>query len=149
MKRFILIFGLAIAPLLASAAAQSYEEYVERQRDLTVISAIFGEMHHIRRTCDPRYEADVWRERMKQLITLEEPDEQFREQLVAQFNDGYRKAQRAFSGCDRRARDYAAARAAQGEGIIRRLTASLEEEEQFVDGPLLIQPDAQPVTVND
>lgn len=148
MKRVFFIIGLVFAPLFAQA--QDYEAYVERQRDLTVISAIFGELHHIRRTCDPRYEADVWRERMKRLISLEEPDEQFREQLVAQFNDGYRKAQRAFPGCDRRARDYAAARAAQGEDIVRRLTAALEEEEEpFVEGPLLIQPEAQPLSVND
>lgn len=148
MKRVFLIIGLVFTPLFAQA--QDYEAYVERQRDLTVISAIFGELHHIRRTCDPRYEADVWRERMKRLISLEEPDEQFREQLVAQFNDGYRKAQRAFPGCDRRARDYAAARAAQGEDIVRRLTAALEEEEDpFVEGPLLIQPEAQPLSVND
>lgn len=148
MKRVFLIIGLVFTPLFAQA--QDYEAYVERQRDLTVISAIFGELHHIRRTCDPRYEADVWRERMKRLISLEEPDEQFREQLVAQFNDGYRKAQRAFPGCDRRARDYAAARAAQGEDIVRRLTAALKEEEDpFVEGPLLIQPEAQPLSVND
>lgn len=148
---FIAGFGLALglAPLAAPAAAQEYEQYVERQRDLTLISALFGELHHLRRTCEPRDEADVWRERMKQLISLEEPEDRVRNQLVTQFNDGYRRAQRSFPSCDRRARDYAAARAAQGEGIVRRLAASLEEHEPYEDGPLLVQPQAEGYGVND
>jgi len=141
--------SFAITPLTVSAAAQDLEEYLERQRDLTVLSTLFGEMHHIRRTCEPRYEADVWRDRMKQLMSLEEPEEAVREKLVQQFNEGYRQAQRSFPSCDRRARDYAAARAAQGESIVRRLMAALEEEETFDTGPLLIQPEAPAIIVND
>lgn len=153
MKQPFLIAGLGLtlcfAPLAAPASAQDYEQYVERQRDLTVLSTIFGELHHIRRTCEPRYEADIWRERMKQLMTLEEPEEDVRDRLVAQFNDGYRRAQRSFPSCDRRARDYAASRAAQGEDIVRRLTASLHEEEPFEEGPILIQPQTEDFSVND
>ncbi|WDI31754.1 TIGR02301 family protein [Hyphococcus flavus] len=149
MKFRTLIAALCISSMASTTMAQDYEQYVERQRDLTVLAAVFGEMHHIRRICEPRYEADVWRERMKQLISLEEPEEQVRNQLVAQFNDGYRQAQRRFSGCDRRARDYAAARAAQGEGIVRRLTTSLEQEQSFDQGPLFIQPQTESLTVNE
>ncbi len=146
MTHRILIAGLfaalALSPLAASpAAAQDLEAYLERQRDLSLLSSLFGELHHIRRTCEPRYEADIWRDRMKKLITLEEPEEAMREKLVAQFNDGYRRAQRRFPGCSRDARDYAAARAATGDAIIRRLTASLEEEEPLTSGAFRVQPD--------
>ncbi|WP_425407981.1 TIGR02301 family protein [Hyphococcus sp.] len=141
--------ALCLSPVATPAAAQEYGAYMERQRDLTMLSALFGEMHHIRRSCEPRYEADVWRERMKQLISLEEPEEQVRTRLVSQFNEGYRRAQRSFPSCDRRARDYAAARAAQGEDVVRRLTAGLEEEQSFEQGPLLIQPQAENTGVTD
>lgn len=108
-----------------AAAAQDYETYQQRQRDLVGLSAVFGDLHHIRRYCDPRYEADVWRERMKRIIELEAPLPEAREEMVAAFNQAYRSAQRRFARCDRRARDYAAGRAAQGDEIVERLKAPL------------------------
>lgn len=129
---------------LGSAAAQDLETYQQRQRDLAALAELFGEMHHIRRTCEPRFEADVWRERMKQLIELEEPQAQEREALVQQFNKGYRGAQSRFPACDRRARDYAAARAAQGDAVVRRLSEALLEEDLAIASPYLITPPEPP-----
>ena len=122
----------------ANAGAQDLDRYLERQRDLAALSGIFGEMHHLRRTCELRLEADVWRERMKKLIALEEPQTNEREELVAKFNEGFRNVQRRFPSCDRRARDYAAARAAQGDEIVRRLrTQLLETKDDSVEGFVL------------
>lgn len=128
MKSIVaMLAAFAIAAGLSAAAAQNYETYQQRQRDLVGLSAVFGDLHHIRRYCDPRHEADVWRERMKNIIELEAPLPEAREEMVAAFNRAYRSAQRRFPGCDRGARDYAAARAAQGDEIVERLKAPLYE----------------------
>lgn len=129
----------------APAFAQDLERYLERQTDLKALASLFGELHHLRRTCEPRAEADIWRERMKRMIDLEEPQEVVREDLVAKFNAGYRGAQRRYPTCDRRSRNYAAGRAAEGDIVVRRLMASLEEahETQIERSPLLIQPDGE------
>lgn len=124
---FVRTLLAAVCLQLGAAAAQTLETYQQRQQDLAGLSEIFGELHHIRRTCEPRYEGDVWRERMKKLIELEEPQQAEREAMVQGFNNGYRGAQQRFPDCDRRARDYAAGRAAEGDAIVARLTATLQQ----------------------
>lgn len=126
MKQFLPAIASMVL-VTGGAAAQSMEAYQLRHADLAALSQIFGELHHIRRNCEPRFEGDVWRERMKKLIELEQPQAGVHEQMVTSFNEGYARAQRRFSYCDRRARDYAAARAAQGDAIVERLTAPLHE----------------------
>jgi uncharacterized protein (TIGR02301 family) len=123
------IIATAIACLLTAGAAaqQTAADYRQRQADLIALSAIFGEMHHIRRSCEPRFEADAWRQRMKRLVALEAPQAVARNAMVAAFNKAYSRAQTRFPACDRRARDYAAAKAAQGDQIIIRLTEPLRE----------------------
>ena len=139
----VLIFAAAVT---ASARAQDLEAYKQRQQDLFALAELFGELHHLRRTCDPGFEADVWRERMKKLIDLEEPQTSEREAMVQQFNKGYRTAQSRHPSCDRRARDYAAARAAQGDVVVDRLANALRESEEddFAPSPYLITPAPQP-----
>ena len=128
-KRPILFAAAALvlsSAALAPARAQSEGDYRERLEDLVTISSIFGELHHIRRNCT-RSESDVWRERMKKLIEYEGPQGPARDRMVSAFNSGYQGAQNRFDYCDRRARDYAAARAQQGDAIIARLMAPLYE----------------------
>lgn len=137
--KFAFLLG-AILMSAGAAVAQDLETYQQRQRDLAALAELFGEMHHIRRTCEPRLEADVWRERMKQMLDLEEPQAAEREALVQQFNKGYRGAQSRFPSCDRRARDYAAGRAAQGDEVVRRLSDALHEEDLTVASPFVTPP---------
>ncbi|GJL95521.1 MAG: hypothetical protein DHS20C05_19260 [Hyphococcus sp.] len=127
--RFIKVSIIAAlsAFVAGGALAQTVDNYQHRKTDLVSLASIFGELHHIRRSCEPRFEGDIWRERMKKLIELEEPQPALREEMVASFNKGYRAAQQHFEYCERRARDHAAARAARGEAIIARLTAPLHE----------------------
>ncbi|MGE0409527.1 MAG: TIGR02301 family protein [Amphiplicatus sp.] len=118
--------SLALAiTLFAAAPAAAEIDYARRARDLAALSRLFGELHHIRRSCEPRNEADVWRERMKALIELEMPQADLRQDMVAAFNDGYRDAERRFAYCDRDARDYAATIAAEGDDIATRLVEPL------------------------
>jgi uncharacterized protein (TIGR02301 family) len=135
MKLGFLIAPLAVISMIGgltggafpAASAQSFEDYQSRKTDLVLLSSVFGELHHIRRQCDPRLEGDIWRERMKKLVELEEPQPAVREEMVAAFNKGYRAAQQRFPSCSRNARDHAAARAVRGDAIIVRLTTPLHE----------------------
>ncbi len=129
MKRFLVL----AAVLFAAPAAAQDGDYGARQRRLVSLAQIFGELHHVRRTCDPDREADVWRNRMKRLIDLEEPSFDVREQMVGAFNDGYVSAQARFPYCDRGAEDYAAARAYAGEALVSNLTAPLYAAERSED----------------
>lgn len=122
MKSWLPIFALAAA---AASPAASQEDYEARRRALTGISEIFGELHHIRRSCAPERESDAWRDRMKRLIDLEQPAFDLREEMVDRFNDGYASASARFPYCDRDAEDYAAARAAAGEALVAGLAAPL------------------------
>ncbi len=147
--RHLITAGFAALALagFSAAGAQDLETYQQRQRDLEALAGLFGELHHLRRTCDPQFEADTWRDRMKTLIDLEEPQDAEREALVQEFNKGYRGAQRAYPRCDRRARDYAAARASQGEAVVARLSAPLHQQEEedgsLVSSPYVITPETE------
>ncbi len=129
MKRVLLVLALATA---APAFAQD-GDYGARQRGLVTLSQIFGELHHIRRVCDPDREADTWRNRMKRLIDLEEPSFDVREQMVAAFNDGYVSAQARFPYCDGDSESYAASRAYAGEALVSNLTAPLYAAQRSED----------------
>lgn len=120
MNRFLLLaalLGAAIQP----AAAQSGQ----RGADLRTLSRIFGELHHIRRICEPEREGDAWRNRMRRLVELEEPASEIRAAMVEAFNAGFREMEAQFPYCDRDARDRAAEAAEQGEGVTQRLVAPL------------------------
>lgn len=117
---------IAAAPLVVGPAGA--EGPRDRSASLVSLSEIFGELHHIRRTCEPRREGDIWRNRMKRLIDLEAPDSGLRGRMVVAFNKGYQNAQRRFPRCDRDAENYAASRAASGETIVAELTAPLQAE---------------------
>lgn len=127
MQRVAFIFAALAAIAAAPASAQDLDDYNMRRADLVTLSSIFGELHHIRRNCEPHREANVWRERMKRLIALEAPQPETHERMVAGFNEGYRWAKRRFAECSRRARDHAAARAREGSVIVARLTTPLRD----------------------
>ncbi len=138
--RTIFLAGGASLMLAGEATAQSQtaDEYQQRQRDLVELASVFGEMHHIRRICEPRLESDIWRERMKRLVELEQPGFEAREEMVKRFNAGYRNAGGHFPVCDRRARDHAAGRAVFARRLVGRLSAPLREAERTDDGPLIL-----------
>ena len=141
MKKHFIIAVTALAAAFAGGAAlaqpQSADEYRERQRDLVELASVFGELHHIRRICEPRLEGDVWRERMKRLVDLEQPQFEAREEMVKRFNAGYRNASDHFPFCDRRARDHASARAVFARRVIDRLSEPLRQAAPE-EGPLIV-----------
>ena len=125
MIRHLLIFTICLCAALPLAAQNI--DYRQRAEDLTALSRIFGELHHIRRMCELRDEAEVWRDRMRKLIDLEEPQPALRERMVTAFNGGVRGAEKRFPYCDRDARNYAASIAVQGDAVTARLMEPLYE----------------------
>jgi uncharacterized protein (TIGR02301 family) len=123
LKRFLIV----VAFLAALPASAQNIDYAARARDLESLSRIFGTLHHIRRMCEPRSEAEIWRDRMQKLIELEAPQPALRQKMVSAFNGGFRQAERRFEYCDRDARDHAAALATQGDAVTARLLAPLYE----------------------
>lgn len=130
---------LAIAAaLLVACPALAQDDGAARRGALISLSKIFGELHHIRRMCDPDREGDLWRNQMKRLIDLEQPSFDLRDEMVSAFNGGYTSVQERFPYCDNDAEDYAAARAATGEALVANLAAPLYaamrgEEDEGVD----------------
>lgn len=124
LKRTALI--AALFALAAPAAAQKID-YEQRARDLERLSGAFGELHHIRRLCEPRREAEVWRNRMRRLVELEQPTATLRDRMVAAFNSGFRNAEARYPYCDGEARDHAAAVAVDADEAVQRLAAPLYE----------------------
>ena len=110
-----LILVLASSFLVVSPAAAS------RSDDLVLLSTVFGELHFVRRLCEPVREQDYWRERMKQLVALEKPTARERRRLVEGFNKGYNNAQGQFSACTAQAKLFSINRAERGEAIVLRL----------------------------
>ena len=119
--RSICVIVCVFAALVSSAGAQS--SFERRQGDLVALSGVFGRLHHLRRLCEPRREAQTWRDHMKSIIELEEPDGGTRARMVAAFNDAYREAQSEFSQCSRIVEDVAAAEAVRGEAIASGLSS--------------------------
>lgn len=120
------LFALTfLAGALAAPLAAQPIDYVQRAADLTALSRIFGELHHIRRACEPERESEIWRDRMRRLVELEQPQQALRSQMVAAFNEGFRRAEAQYPNCDREARDHAAALAAEGDDASARLAAPL------------------------
>lgn len=115
----------AATPVTAPPLFAQTIDYAERARDLETLSGIFGELHHIRRLCEPRSESELWRERMRKLVELEDPQPALQEKMVAAFNSGFYAAQKKYPYCDRDARDHAAALAAEGDSVTARLMAPL------------------------
>lgn len=122
LRRFALF--AVLAALAAPAAAQDID-YQQRARDLELLAGAFGELHHIRRMCEPRRESEIWRNRMRRLVELEQPPTTLRDRMVQAFNSGFRNAEQRFPYCDRDARDRAAAVAVDADEAVRRLAAPL------------------------
>lgn len=89
MLRAAILAALLLLPASAHGR-QSVSSYpVER------LSRVMGELHAIRFVCEGPG-AQVWRERMAELLELEAPVRgPYRERLIAEFNGGFADRQRA------------------------------------------------------
>ncbi len=89
MLRILILAALLLVPAAARAQENVSSYPVER------LSRVMGELHAIRFVCEGPG-AQVWRERMAELLELEAPVRgPYRERLIAEFNGGFADRQRA------------------------------------------------------
>lgn len=137
MPRFALKFGFALALLALSAGAlpngalstaalaQNYDfDHGRYQNQLTRLSEILGQLHHVRGACVSG-EQQLWRDNMMELIRLEEPPTERKNAMVARFNAAYEEARRAYPDCGRETSERATALAREGAQISEGLSKNL------------------------
>jgi uncharacterized protein (TIGR02301 family) len=91
-------------------------------RDLQRLSEILGSLHFLRGICGSN-EGQKWRNEAQTLIDTEAPAGERREQLIANFNRGYRAFQQSYRTCTPAA-DFVIRRyLAEGAKIAREITA--------------------------
>ena len=69
----------------SGASAQEAEEHYDDQ--LLRLAEILGAIHHLRDICGFD-EGQLWREKMLELLEVEDPPGQFRARMIASFNTG-------------------------------------------------------------
>jgi len=117
------------AVLTAIPAYAQYDDYLIRKQNLIELSGIFGELHHIRRMCEPGSEANAWRQRMQTMIELEAPDNDTHLKMVESFNLAFRRGKDAYLSCTKQAQRRAKDLAWRGAGLVDSLTLALEQED--------------------
>ena len=135
--KYVAAFGALVLGAALSAPAHAepsgLEAYQQRHKTLVQLAGSFGALHHLQRTCNPRREADLWRDRMKSLVELEAPQANERDAMVSAFNQKYRAAQNRYPRCNGKARRAAEQEAARGDQLVRSLITPLYENLQSRD----------------
>lgn len=121
----ISLFVSPLAGITPAANALQYDEYLQRKSNLIALSGVFGALHHIRRTCNPRQESTIWRERMGTMIELEEPDSDTHLEMVNAFNDRFRETRTEFSTCTPQAQERGKDLSFEGAALVQALETPL------------------------
>lgn len=102
-----LLFIALFAPLAfgnpQSARAQAGSSVVPYDENLLRLAEVLGSVHYLRNVCGE--ESNIWRERMEELLVVENPEPLRRARLVASFNRGYRTFDSVYTKCTRQALD--------------------------------------------
>ncbi|NDW06649.1 TIGR02301 family protein [Jiella pacifica] len=111
IRLFVVAFlALMVPAAIPAASAQSQSEAAPEQpgeaaymQPLGRLAMILGSMHFLRKLCgDPQ--AEIWRQKMQELIAAQEPAEAEKKQLIASFNNGYRTFAATYRSCTSAAR---------------------------------------------
>ena len=98
----IAILLLSVSPAVSQDASQpEIFTFSQRQEQLVEVSSILGRMHQLHQICQPGdYLPDRFRDRMKELVTIEEPPEKTKADMISAFNNSYQSAKRQHLICD-------------------------------------------------
>lgn len=75
-----------------TSLAPAYEKQMLR------LSEVLGALHYIRELCNAN-EGQQWRDQMELLIKEEQPTQEQKAQLIANFNNGFRGFQESYREC--------------------------------------------------
>lgn len=142
--------ALALCALLATPAlapkAWAQERTPPERQSLVDLAYAIGESHALRQVCSGDGDQH-WRDRMAELINTEQADEAFEARLKQSFNSGFAARQSQFPTCGPDSRKAELAVARKGEGISKRLAASVRTVQRMgPDDPAFKKdnPDAAP-----
>ena len=115
--------ALALA-VYAAAASQSPASAAEPsdppfQAKLERLSEILGSVHYLRNLCGAK--TTVWRDKMDELLTAENPPDERRSRLVARFNRGYRSFASTYGNCTESAALALKRYTREGEGLTKEI----------------------------
>ncbi|MCI5043432.1 MAG: TIGR02301 family protein [Aquisalinus sp.] len=75
--------------------------FAERQQQLIDMAQLLGQIHHLHQICQPYdYFPERYRDRMKELVTLEEPITKTKDAMITSFNDGFQYMKAEFDYCN-------------------------------------------------
>ena len=148
MKRLLPVLAVLLlaSPALAPLAWGQERPPPERQSLVDLAYAI-GESHALRQVCSGEGD-QYWRDRMAELINTEQADADFDARLKQAFNSGFAARRAQFPSCGPESRKAELAVARKGEGIAKRMAASVRTVQRMgPDDPALKEqesPDAAP-----
>nr|WP_223385586.1 TIGR02301 family protein [Oricola cellulosilytica] len=87
----------------AARAQAGPSAVVPYDENLLRLAEVLGSVHYLRNVCGE--ESNSWRERMEELLVVENPEPLRRARLVASFNRGYRTFDSVYTKCTRQALD--------------------------------------------
>lgn len=138
MRLPFLLLTTACLMLAAQASAQTAQAPVtpgnvweQRNDDLIRMSGLLGQLHHFQNLCrfvpgDP----GLYRGRMMEMASLEDPHDEQRERMIAAFNTAYRTAGENWAHCSLGAEEAMRRQASEAEVVALRLGAPFRQ----VDG---------------
>lgn len=89
------------------------------QAKLERLSEILGSVHYLRNLCGEK--STVWRDKMDELLTAENPPDERRSRLVARFNRGYRSFASTYGSCTESAALALKRYTREGEGLTKEI----------------------------
>lgn len=91
-------------------------------RPLARLSSILGSVHFLRRLCGDE-DAEVWRDKMSEILATLAPNPADRQILTAAFNDGFRAFESTYRNCTPAARVALARYQGEGSTLSREISA--------------------------
>jgi uncharacterized protein (TIGR02301 family) len=89
------------------------------QAKLERLSEILGSVHYLRNLCGTK--TSVWRDKMDELLSAENPPEERKSRLVARFNRGYRSFASSYGACTDSAALALKRYTSEGEGLTKEI----------------------------
>lgn len=107
------------APVAEAPAKPSNAPYM---KPMGRLSTILGSVHFLRSLCGDTH-ADVWRQKMADILDAQSPGEADRRILIAQFNQGYRSFESTYRKCTPAATVAMERYAKEGANLSREISA--------------------------
>lgn len=121
-----------LAMLPAAALAQENEQpWQQRDSDLVSLAGILGGLHHYQQLCMLPGRATHFRDRMKEMVGLENPHDSLKQRMIDSFNAGYRLATDSHRRCDGGAQQEMRGLASEGNLLTNRLGAPFRQVEGY------------------